>query len=399
MRGATSIGIRVWVVVWFLSCQFPVCAQQTAPTSAPRQRGTDRAFFAALARRIEPDLKGDPSRLDQYIGFYRQELANDTRLFDFQVAAIRDTVKENSIRLTGHVEFSEHRTAVENMLRVLGFEIRANEIQLLPDESLGEFRFGLLNVPRSLSFGSPAGERVVGTECVLGEPLYLLKKSEQHYLCHCSDGYLGYVAERDVLPVNENRFASYLLGDRVLVQVDQTVDHHRLPAGARLKLIEQTDQGLQAELPDGTTILVSSPHGVVQSAATRQIESIISAGKSFLGAKYFWGGKSKEGIDCSGLVQVAYQAAGFHLPRDSNQQFILGSLSGTRWCTSTMRRGDAMYFLGPRGRIRHTAIYLGDGLYLHAAIPDVSVASLDPSHPAYDARRRRSFAFAKRLID
>jgi cell wall-associated NlpC family hydrolase len=381
-----------FVILWFaVACAAHSSAQQPTTQPAAALASADRAFFAGLARKIEPDLQGESSRLNQYIRFYQQELANDARLFAFQVTASEDANQAKSIRLSGYVEFPEHRTGVANLLRVLGFEILANDTQVL--------RFGLLTASSSLSFDRPSGKRTVVTECLIGEPLFLLKKSEQHYLCHSGEGYLGYVAERDILPVNEIQFASYLAGNRVIVREARRVGDRVLPAGAQLKLIQQNDGEIQAELPDGTAIIVSPPQCVVQPVTTPTIDQIVATGESFLGTQYLWGGKTNQGIDCSGLVQVAFQAAGFHLPRDSNQQVFLGSLSATRWCTTAMRRGDTMYFLGQRGRIRHTAIYLGDGLYLHAVSPVVRVASLDPTHPDYDARRHASFAFAKRLID
>ena len=127
--------------------------------------------------------------------------------------------------------------------------------------------------------------------------------------------------------------------------------------------------------------------------------SIIGNAQKLLGTKYVWGGRSSAGIDCSGLVQVAFATAGWHLPRDANQQFYLGRLTATRSHTAAMRRGDTLYFLGADGKIRHTAIYLGDDRYLNAEIPMVRIGSLNPAHKDYDERRHASFAFAKRLVD
>jgi cell wall-associated NlpC family hydrolase len=99
------------------------------------------------------------------------------------------------------------------------------------------------------------------------------------------------------------------------------------------------------------------------------------------------------------VVQVAFGAEGINLPRDSNQQFYLGSLVATRWYRNGLRRGDTLYFLGSHGKIRHTAIYLGDDKYIEAVRPAVQITSFNPEDENYDARRAAAFAFAKRLLE
>jgi cell wall-associated NlpC family hydrolase len=87
------------------------------------------------------------------------------------------------------------------------------------------------------------------------------------------------------------------------------------------------------------------------------------------------------------------------LPRDAYQQFYVGRLSATRWHTASLRRGDTLYFLGPDGKIRHTALYLGDNHYLQAVEPVVRISSFNPEDPDYDAKRHEHFAFAKRPLE
>jgi cell wall-associated NlpC family hydrolase len=129
------------------------------------------------------------------------------------------------------------------------------------------------------------------------------------------------------------------------------------------------------------------------------VDKIIAKGKQVLGTHYLWGGKTSEGIDCSGLVQSSYLAAGVHLPRDAYQQFYVGQLSATRWHTAGLRRGDTLYFLGADGKIRHTGIYLGDDHFMHAVMPVARINSFNPADKDYDAKRHASFAFAKRPVD
>ena len=139
-----------------------------------------------------------------------------------------------------------------------------------------------------------------------------------------------------------------------------------LPAGARLKWIRSTVDGIIVELPDGEETSLPNLITQVRDQPKSQIDHVLVSAKQLLGTPYLWGGKTSAGVDCSGLVQVSFAAGGVSVPRDANQQFHVGRLTGTRWCRATMRRGDTMYFIGPEGRVRHTGIYLGDGRFVHA---------------------------------
>jgi cell wall-associated NlpC family hydrolase len=89
--------------------------------------------------------------------------------------------------------------------------------------------------------------------------------------------------------------------------------------------------------------------------------------------------------------------AGVRLPRDADQQSTVGRLVGTRWFTSAMRRGDTLYFIDAMGHVSHTGIYLGDGLYVHACSPTVTINSFDPEHKNYHVERHAAWAFARRV--
>ena len=77
----------------------------------------------------------------------------------------------------------------------------------------------------------------------------------------------------------------------------------------------------------------------------------------FLGVPYLWGGDSNQGIDCSGLIHAALQAAGQDCPRDSDQQakFFAAIPDG-----SALTRGDLVFWSG------HVAMMLDSETIVHA---------------------------------
>ncbi len=86
----------------------------------------------------------------------------------------------------------------------------------------------------------------------------------------------------------------------------------------------------------------------------------IRAALSFLGVPYVWGGASRSGVDCSGLVMLAYAAAGIFLPHYSGAQFA----DTMRVPLIDLQPGDLLFY-GYEGD-QHVAMYLGNGEMIEA---------------------------------
>jgi cell wall-associated NlpC family hydrolase len=85
----------------------------------------------------------------------------------------------------------------------------------------------------------------------------------------------------------------------------------------------------------------------------------VEEARAYLGAPYVWGGLTEHGIDCSGLVHMAWRRLGRLAPRDAEQQEAVGTRVGEP------RYGDLATY-GDEG-VTHVAFWLGDGRILHAA--------------------------------
>jgi hypothetical protein len=73
----------------------------------------------------------------------------------------------------------------------------------------------------------------------------------------------------------------------------------------------------------------------------------VAVAERFLETPYLWGGRTSEGIDCSGLVQTALRAAGAPAPRDSDM--LEHEVGASVPQNSPLRRGDLVFWRGHVG--------------------------------------------------
>jgi peptidoglycan DL-endopeptidase CwlO len=108
----------------------------------------------------------------------------------------------------------------------------------------------------------------------------------------------------------------------------------------------------------------------------------ISYAEQQIGKPYQWGGTGPDGFDCSGLVMMAYRAAGIDIPRTSAQQWH----AGPRVLPSQVQPGDLVFFVGGDGTVKnpgHVGIVIGHDLMIEAPFPgaDVRITSYFGSKP------------------
>ena len=109
-------------------------------------------------------------------------------------------------------------------------------------------------------------------------------------------------------------------------------------------------------------------------------DDVLAEARAFLGAPYEWGGMSERGIDCSGLVHMAFRRTGVVVPRDSWQQ----EEAGEAVAAGELRRGDVLCYPD------HVAFWLGEGRILHASGREGVEAVLEEPEPSELASQRRS---------
>ena len=90
---------------------------------------------------------------------------------------------------------------------------------------------------------------------------------------------------------------------------------------------------------------------------------IVQEAAKYMGVPYRYGGSLPANVDCSLLVQTAHAALGLRLPRTAAAQFEVGRQVNY----NELQPGDRVYFVNRSGRINHTALYIGNGQFIHAS--------------------------------
>ena len=100
-------------------------------------------------------------------------------------------------------------------------------------------------------------------------------------------------------------------------------------------------------------------------APSQAVTTAISYAQQQLGKPYLWGGTGPAAFDCSGMVMMAYRAAGITIPRTSEQQWTWGP----QIQPGSEEPGDLVFFEGSDGTPTspgHVGMVLGKGMMIEA---------------------------------
>ena len=187
-------------------------------------------------------------------------------------------------------------------------------------------------------------------------------------------------------------------------------DHPDIPAWiAAMSPEEQVDTAVVTQLLAGERVLVEEvrPDGWARVVALDQPAdqhdkrgypgwlrsahlrvatgtAILEKAREYLGAVYVWGGLTRDGLDCSGLVHAVWRHFGVAVPRDASEQALASSP------VDSAEAGDLYFFAHPGRPIHHVGIVVEPGTMVHASsvrhrvveepLPPERVATLVATH-------------------
>jgi cell wall-associated NlpC family hydrolase len=107
--------------------------------------------------------------------------------------------------------------------------------------------------------------------------------------------------------------------------------------------------------------------GITDPPPDSRANIAIRTAMTYVGTWYVWGGASRSGVDCSGLIMLAYEAAGIDFPHYSGAMYE----DTERVPLVDIEPGDLLFY-GYDGD-QHVAMYVGDGKMIEAEMTGTRV--------------------------
>ncbi|MEH6792304.1 C40 family peptidase [Parasphingorhabdus sp.] len=211
------------------------------------------------------------------------------------------------------------------------------------------------------------------SELLHGEDFHVLDIAGDWAWGYCGhDGYVGYIPVHALQHRKKTPEPTHLVAARaalIFIAPDfKSGVIKRLPMGARIACGEASACGSYLKTGKG---FVHVRH--VQPIGTKVVfdgsNGTAALAEQLVGAPYLWGGRSGDGLDCSGLVQMIMMLTGVAAPRDSDQQ--QAALGAEIAADDSLRRGDLVFLPN------HVGLMVDQERIIHASSHSMQV-SIEP---------------------
>ncbi len=202
----------------------------------------------------------------------------------------------------------------------------------------------------------------ISSQIIYGEKFKILSKNKKFYKIKLLyDNYIGFISKKIR---SSNKFKPThkikVLKSRIYLGSSNAKNKKTnkwLPFGSRLEVLKKRQNFIMFEKNKWIKVIDTSLIKV-------ENKNFIKIFNLFINCPYKWGGKTFEGIDCSGLIQIYYKYNNKFFPRDTIDQ--IQQKKGLNF-KKNFQKGDIIFWKG------HVAVCLNSKNLIHAYGPEKKV--------------------------
>jgi cell wall-associated NlpC family hydrolase len=211
--------------------------------------------------------------------------------------------------------------------------------------------------PVSNIYKKPSEVSEITSQILYGEKFKILSRNKDWIKIKVSfDNYVGYIKNKNYMTGYKPTHKVFILKASIFNKSNNKKKYF-LPFASRISIIQENKNFVEFE-----------KNKWLKKTDIKKINHIekdyLKVLKLFIKIKYFWGGKTYKGIDCSAILQLFFYYNNKFYPRDTKDQIKYSIKSAKR---KIFKKGDILFWKG------HVAICINSKKLIHAYGPEKKV--------------------------
>lgn len=279
-------------------------------------------------------------------------------------------------------------------------------MHILPHENTSSPLWGIVTLCCVHLRGEARHSAELVSQAVMGTPVNIVDETDEWYKIVTPDGYESWTHKHSLAVCTTHEMMSWRNSERYIYTAscgyiydapapDAPVVSDMVMGCIVVSSGYTAYNYIAVTTPDGRSGYISTDEVArldYWAAQEPDMQRMECEARLMMGSTYLWGGTSTKGADCSGFSKLLYFSQGIILQRDASQQALHGEAVAPY--ATDLQRGDLLFFSNEKGLVNHVAIYLNEGLYIHAS-GCVKVNSMEPHNSLYN---HRTVTSARRIV-